>query len=62
MTTQNIPMTIPFMRTYKELLTQELITEPSSRSTIPELQSKIKECFKSVPKKEYLDFIQQLRS
>jgi len=62
MTTQNIPFTIPFMRTYKELLTQELITEPSSRSTIPTLQSKIKECFKSVPKKEYLHFLEQLHS
>lgn len=62
MTTQNIPFTIPFMRTYKELLTQELIAEPSSRSTIPTLQSKIKECFKSVPKKEYLHFLEQLHS
>jgi len=62
MTTQNIPMTIPFMTTYKELLIQELVAEPSSRLTIPVLQSKIKECFKSVPKKEYLDFMKQLRS
>jgi len=60
LTTFNIPLNIPFMRTYIELITKELIVEPSERSQITALQSKIRDIFKSVPKKEYLDFLQEL--
>ena len=60
LTTANIPLNIPFMRTYIELITKELTAEPSERSQIPQLQSKIRDIFKSVPKKEYMDFLQDL--
>jgi hypothetical protein len=48
------------MRTYIELIRKELTAEPSERSQIPALQSKIRDIFKAVPKKEYLDFLQEL--
>ena len=57
MTQTNLPLDIPFLRTYKELLITELTIDPIERSTIPSLQSKIKDIFKAVPKKEYLDFL-----
>jgi hypothetical protein len=60
LTTSKIPFNIPFMRTYIELITKELTAEPNERSQIPSLQSKIRDIFKAVPKKEYLDFLQKL--
>ena len=60
LTTANIPLNIPFMRTYIEILSKELTAEPIERTQIPALQSKIREIFKAVPKKEYMDFLQEL--
>ena len=60
LTNNDIHLNIPFMRTYIELITKELIIEPNERSTIPSLQSKIRDIFKSVPKKEYLEFLEVL--
>jgi len=52
---------IPFVRTYEELLIKELSAEPTERSSIPSLQTKIRDIFQSVPKKEYLDFLRELQ-
>jgi hypothetical protein len=52
---------IPFVRTYQELLTKELSAEPTERSSIPSIQTKIRDIFQSVPKKEYLDFLRELQ-
>ena len=60
LTSSNIPLNIPFMRTYIDVLSKELTAEPTERSQIPQLQSKIRDIFKAVPKKEYMDFLEVL--
>ena len=53
MTENRIPIAVPFMISYKNMLVEYLTAEPTQRQTIQQLEEKIKSIFKSVPKREY---------
>ena len=60
MTENGIPVNIPFMTAYKDLLLSYLTAEPNNRPTIEKLQEDIRGIFKNVPKKDYLTFLSTL--
>ena len=60
MTENKIPLNIPFMTSYKELLISYLKANPKDREPIPVFEEKIKSIFKTVSKNDYKTFVELL--
>jgi hypothetical protein len=61
MTNHQIPLDRPFMTQYKDFLVSYLTSTPDQRPSIETSRENITNIFKSVPKKDYLAFLESLQ-